>query len=421
MLASIKGYGVLLPSGAFEGEESLEAYRARGGYEALKKALGSGTPDEVLAAVEASGLRGRGGAAFPTGKKWRLAREGGPSPRYLVVNGGEDEPGSLKDRVLMESFPHLVLEGVILAAYAVGAEQAYFYVNAKYEHAISSFQGAISQAKEAGYLSHDSFKVECTITPAPSEYVAGEDTAALEVIEGKKALPRQKPPYPTTAGLFGRPTVVNNAETFANVPGIALHGPEWYKTMGSGGDFGTVLFSLGKEMNRPGVYELPLGTPLRDLIEKHGSGLRDGKRLKAVQPGGPSSAFLLPGQIDVPLTYGALAKAGSALGCGVVRCVAEGTCMVEEVLKLAGFFAKESCGQCPACRMETGMLKAILEKIQRGEASGEIADQVSKVAEYAKGKGLCSFIGMPVPPVQSALKLFKEDFDSHLIHKRCPA
>ena len=407
--------GVLFPNGVSRGKETLEAYQARGGYQALERARGELTSDGVLGLVEAAGLVGRGGAAFPTARKWRFAREG-PAPRYVVGNGGEDEPGSLKDRLLMEHHPHLVLEGVLLAAHAIEAEAAYLYVNHTYEESIASLKAALAEAEDAGFA-----KIPFTVCPAPTEYVAGEDTAVLEVLEGKKPLPRQKPPYPTSAGLFGRPTVVNNVETFANVPAIVLRGPAWYRSIGKNGCYGTMIFSLGEEAERPGAYELPFGTPLRHLVEGCGGGLRGARRLRAILPGGPSSAFLLPDQIDVSLDYPSLQKAGSALGCGIIRLVPAGACMVEEALRLADFFARECCGQCPPCRMETGVLKAILEKVKMGEGSSDLLPQVEKVVAFSKGKGLCSFIGMPGPPILSALRLFPEDFDAHLRDKRCPA
>ena len=407
--------GILFPDGVSREKETLGAYRARGGYQALEKARRELAPDDLIDVVDAAGLVGRGGAAFPVAKKWRFARQEAP-PRYVVLNGGEDEPGSLKDRILMEHHPHLVLEGVLLAAHAIEAEAVYLYVNHTYDDAMASLEAARAEAEAAGYA-----KLPFTICPAPTEYVAGEDTAALEVLEGKKPLPRQKPPYPTSSGLFGRPTVVNNVETLANVPTIVLKGPESYRSIGSNGCYGTMIFSLGEEVERPGAYELPFGTPLRHLIEVCGGGLKGGKRLKAILPGGPSSAFVLPDQIDLPLDYPSLEKAGSALGCGVMRLYPEGTCMVEETLGLAEFFARECCGQCPACRMETGMLKAILEKIQRGEGTPDISAHVEKLVGFTKGKGFCSFIGMPGPPLLSALRLFPEDFEAHLRDKRCPA
>ena len=404
--------GVLFPEdGVSRAKETLEAYEARGGYQALRRGL---EPEAIVGLVEAAGLTGRGGAGFPTARKWRLAREQ-PGPRYVVMNGGEDEPGSHKDRILMEHHPHLVLEGVLLAARALEAEAAYLYVNHNYTKAHASLRQALDQATAAGDVQ---MKVE--LFAAPSEYVAGEDTASLEAIEGRKPLPRQKPPYPTVAGLFGKPTVVNNVETFANVPRIVLNGADWFKAIGSGGCRGTAIFCLGDEVERPGAYELPFGTPLSGLIAK-GGGLKGGKKIKAILPGGPSSAFLKADQVDVPLDYQSLKDAGSALGCGVVHLVAEGECLVEEVARIADFFARECCGQCPPCRMETGMLKAILEKVQKGDGNAEQIAQLDKVVAFAKGKGLCGFIHMPGPPILSAVRHFPQDFQSHIQDKRCPA
>jgi NADH-quinone oxidoreductase subunit F len=308
-----------------------------------------------------------------------------------------------------------VLEGVLLAAHALEADAAYLYVNHGYAKAHATLAEALAEATAAGDV-----KVKVELFAAPSEYVAGEDTAALEAIEGRKPLPRQKPPYPTAAGLFGRPTVVNNVETFANVPRIVLHGADWFKGIGSGACRGTAIFCLGDEVERPGAYELPFGTPLSRLVEK-GGGLKDGKRIKAILPGGPSSAFLKAEQIDVRLDYASLREAGSALGCGVVHLVPEGACLVEEVVRIADFFAKECCGQCPPCRMETGMLKAILDKVQKGDGTAAQLAQLDKVVAFAKGKGLCGFINMPGPPILSAVRHFPQDFQAHLQDKRCPA
>jgi NADH-quinone oxidoreductase subunit F len=404
--------GVLFPDdGESRARETLEAYEARGGWQALRR---KPAPDEIVSLVEAAGLTGRGGAGFPTAKKWRLAKEQ-PGPRYVVMNGGEDEPGSHKDRILMEHHPHLVLAGVLLAAHALEAGAAYLYVNHAYTKAHASMQAALDQVRSAGNL-----QIKIELFAAPSEYVAGEDTASLEAIEGRKALPRQKPPYPTVAGLFGKPTVVNNVETFANVPRIVLHGADWFRAIGSGNCKGTAIFCLGDEVERPGAYELPFGTPLSALVAR-GGGLKGGRKIKAILPGGPSSAYLKADELDVPLDYQSLKDAGSALGCGVVHLVAEGECLVEEVQRIADFFARECCGQCPPCRMETGMLKAILDKVQKGEGNADQLAQLDKLVAFARGKGLCGFIHMPGPPLLSAVKHFPQDFIAHLETKRCPA
>ena len=405
--------GILFPRGVVEGLEGLEAYRSRGGYEAAGR-LGELSPQEVIARVEASGLRGRGGAGFPAGRKLALTLECPETPRYVVMNGGEDEPGSHKDRVLMENVPHLLLEGIVLAAYAVQAEKAYLYINRGYEAATRALETAMGEAREAGYWGEDiagsGFGVDLVTVAAPSNYVAGEDTAALEVIEGKDPLPRQKPPFPVTAGLFGKPSLVNNVETLANLAPIVARGPEWFRSFGTGESPGTMIFSLGDEMERPGVYELPLGTPLRHLVEECGGGLKDGKRIKAILPGGPSSGFLRPESLDVPLDHDSLREAGSSIGCGVVKVFTEDDSVLDEVARIADFFARESCGQCPACRMETNMLVALLKKVQDGQGNDALVEQFGKVIAFNKGKGFCSLINMPGPPIESALRLFPEEF-----------
>ena len=416
--------GILFPRGVVEGREGLKEYRARGGYEALERALKALSPEQALQEVAGSGLKGRGGAGFPTGKKWAFTAESPERPHYVVLNGGEDEPGSKKDRLLMENLPHLVLEGVILAAYAVQASKAYLYINVEYKEAARSMAEALAEAKQARYcgerIAGSNFSLEILLTPAPPNYVAGEDTAALEVIEQKKPLPRQKPPFPATVGLFGKPTAMNNVETLANVPPIIARGAKWYRTFGTPDSPGTMIFSLNEEVNQPGVYELPFGTPLRHLIEACGGGVRGGKKIKAILPGGPSSAFLPADRIDLPLDHNSVRAAGSSIGCGVVRLITEGSCIVEEVLRIAEFFAAESCDQCPACRMETNMLAAMLKKVQQGQGAQPLLDQFSKVIDFNRGKGFCNLINMPGPPIESALRLFRSDFKFHLANGRCP-
>jgi NADH:ubiquinone oxidoreductase subunit F (NADH-binding) len=415
--------GILFPHGVAQGREGLKEYRARGGYEALAKAIRT-PPEDVVKVVSDAGLRGRGGAGFPTGKKWQFTREAPGEPRYLVLNGGEDEPGSKKDRVLLENLPHLVVEGTILAAYAIGATKTYLYINANYDVAIKTITDALTEAKAANYWGENilgsDFALDIEIVPAPHNYVAGEDTAALEVIEGRKAWPRQKPPFPVTVGLFGKPTAVNNVETLANVAPIVLQGANWYRKFGTAESAGTMIFSLGDDVNRPGVYELPFGTPLRYLIEACGGGMKSGKKIKAIMPAAPSSAYLPLEKMDTPLDHNSIRDAGSGLGCGVVRLVAEGTCIVEEVIKISEFFTVESCGQCPACRMETNTLTSLLKKVQAGQGGPPILEQFGKVLAFNKGKGFCNLIAMPGPPIESALKLFPADFAAHLSTGKCP-
>jgi NADH-quinone oxidoreductase subunit F len=415
--------GILFPHGVPQGHEGLKEYRARGGYEALAKAIRT-PPENIVKVVSDAGLRGRGGAGFPTGKKWQLTREASGESRYLVLNGGEDEPGSKKDRVLLENLPHLVVEGTILGAYAIGATKALLYINANYDVAIKTITDALTEAKAAGYWGENilgsDFALDIEIVPAPHNYVAGEDTAVLEVIEGRKAWPRQKPPFPVTVGLYGKPTSVNNVETLANVAPIVLNGAGWYRKFGTAESTGTMIFSLHDDVNRPGVYELPFGTPLRYLIEECGGGMQSGKKIKAIMPAAPSSAYLPPEKIDTPLDHNSMRDAGAALGCGVVRLVAEDNCIVEEVIKISEFFTVESCGQCPACRMETNTLTSLLKKVQAGQGGQPILEQFGKVLAFNKGKGFCNLIAMPGPPIESALKLFPADFEAHLSTGKCP-
>ncbi len=415
--------GIIFPSGVVASKQGLKEYLAHGGYGALEKAL-KGSPEAVLKEVSDSGLRGHGGAGFPTGKKMAITAECTEQPHYVVLNGGEDEPGSKKDRLLMENAPHLVLEGVILAAYAVQAPKAYLYINQNYKAATESMLGAMAEAKKADYWGEkvlgSKFNLEILHQPAPPNYVAGEDTAALEVLEGKEPKPREKPPFPATAGLSGKPTAVNNVETLANLPQIVTKGAQWYRGFGTADSPGTMIFSLNEDVERPGIYELPFGVPLRTLLEECGGGIKGQKSLKAIQPGGPSSAFLLPEKLDLPLDHQSVREAGSSIGCGVVRFLTDGQCIVEETLKIAEFFSRESCDQCPACRMETNMLVTILKKVQQGGGQEALLDQLSKVIAFNKGKGFCNLINMPGPPIESAFKLFPDDFQAHLTTGRCP-
>ena len=416
--------GILFPHGVPEGREGLEEYRARGGYQALANAV-KAPGEEIIKVISDAGLRGRGGAGFPTGKKWQFTREAPDEPRYLVLNGGEDEPGSKKDRVLLENLPHLVIEGTILGAYAIGAAKAYLYINARYDVALKSINDALVEANSAGYCGSNvlgsDFSLEIEVVSAPHNYVAGEDTAVLEVIEGKKPLPRQKPPFPVTVGLLGKPTAVNNVETLANVAPIVLKGAEWYRKFGTAESPGTMIFSLNDDVNRPGVYELPFGTPLRYLIEECGGGIKGGKKIKAIMPAAPSSAFLPIDKIDTPLDHNSMREAGAALGCGVIKLVPEDSCIVEELVKIAEFFAAESCGQCPACRMETNTLAMMIKKVQAGQGGQPIIEQFGKILAFNKGKGFCNLIAMPGPPIESAIKLFPADFQAHLDTGQCPA
>jgi NADH-quinone oxidoreductase subunit F len=413
---------VLLTSDS--GPESFATYQEQGGYTAWRRVVGEGQPEAVLREVEASGLRGRGGAAFPVSRKWQFAVETAADRKYVVCNGGEDEPGSRKDRYLMENYPHKVIEGLLLATFAIGGREGYLYVNREYEQALASLERALGEADSAGLVGERLFGTDVSLTVrlhhADTTYVAGEDSAALESLEGKKALPRQKPPYPATAGLHGMPTVVNNVETLANVPAIVARGGAWYRGIGTADSPGTMLFTTMERVKRPGIYELPFGTPFRTLYEDCAGGLDDERPLKAILPGGPSSGFLKPDALDLTLDYQAFRDAGSSLGCGVMTFYPEGTCMVEETLRIAEFFAAESCGQCPACQSETQQLARILQQVQAGKAPATVLGMVDRILQFAKGKGFCSLINMPGPPLTSALRLFPEDFQHHVEHGTCP-
>jgi NADH-quinone oxidoreductase subunit F len=398
---------ILFPDGRPTHRETFDEYCAAGGYQS--------TAINILDEITGAGLRGRGGAGFPVAKKWSIAASTDADRRYVVCNAGEDEPGSFKDRVLLQHRPHLVLEGTLMAARAIDAQSVYLYLNETYDDCHATMAKAIHEAESTGYLNG----ITVTIQRAPTVYVAGEDSATLEVIEGKPPKPRQKPPYPATAGLFGKPTVVNNVETLANVPLIIRNGADWFRTFGTVESPGTMIFCLGDELNHSGAYELPFGTSLRHLYEDIGGGLKSGKPLKAILPGGPSCAFLTSNQLDVSLDPESLKRAGSTLGCGVMRFYDAGACMVEATLRIAQFFAKESCGQCAACRMETSMLATMLERIHQGKGDAALFDQFQKLIDFNRGKGYCALINMPGPPVLSALRLFRDEFDQHIRHGAC--
>jgi NADH:ubiquinone oxidoreductase subunit F (NADH-binding) len=383
-------------------------------------------PEEIINTIEFSGLRGRGGAGFPTGRKLRLTREVQNGPKCVVVNGAEDEPGSGKDQLLLESSPELVVEGALIAAHAVGATRLFFYLSEQHPASSTAIRSALAsfdqiRTVEPGDDPQDESDSLCaTIVLSSPAYVAGEDTAALECIEGSEALPREKPPYPVESGVFGRPTLALNAETVATLSRIVLYGGAAYRSLGTAESTGTMLFTLGPEMKSSGVYELELGTPLRHLIEVCGGGLRAGEPVRFVLPGGPSSAFLPEDRLDVPLSYEGLREAGSAIGCGVVRVFGASACIVETLVDLMGFFQRECCGQCPPCRMETGLLARIIGQVAAGKGNPELLGKLTEVLDFAQEKGgLCSFIGMPGPPVRSALALFADDFDSHLRDGTC--
>jgi NADH-quinone oxidoreductase subunit F len=392
--------------------ETLAEYRARGGYQALERALTKGTPAGVMAEIAASGLRGRGGASFPTAKKWELAAQQPGPEKYVVANGGEHEPGSHKDRFLVEKYPHTVLEGLLLCAFATGAQKGFLYLIEDMAPQIASAERAIDELRHAGLLGTSilgsAFAFDVAIHRAPQTYVAGEETAALNSIEGLPAKPRKKPPFPGQAGLFGKPTTVNNVETLAHVPGIVRHGGAQFAAIGTAESKGTLLFTLGREVRRPGIYELPFGSTYRHLIEHCGGGLVDNKRVRAILPA-MSCGFLLAEQLDVPIAYETLREHQSSPGCGGIRIVDETTDVIALTQEIAEFFMKEQCGQCPPCRMETNQFVHILKGVRAAQGPG-YAEKMQKLAEFNRKKGNCSLIEMAAAPVLSAVRVFAADF-----------
>jgi NADH:ubiquinone oxidoreductase subunit F (NADH-binding) len=376
-------------------------------WNSVRQVLG---PEEVIELVEAVGLAGKGGAGFPTHRKLRLMRAQPGTRKILVLNGAEHEPGSLKDRHLLENHPHLVLEGGLILAHTVGASEVIVAINQAAPGARQAFAGAVDAAVAAGV---DFAGIEVRIAEVPDHYIVGEETALLEVIEGRAALPRSRPPYPIEQGIQGAPTLVQNVETAAHLPFIVSHGVVPTRESGGAGG-GVTLCTLGEEFANPGVYEVPLGMPLREILDGLGGGLRDGSAIKAVQPGGPSSGFLASSALEVGFDSVSLRQQGSALGCAAIRAYSADTCMVEEIARIMHFFAQESCGQCPRCRMETGMLDTILRKVVTGSGSWQLLAQVDKLIELAKGQGKCTLIDMPVAPLKTGLALFRDEFQAHI-------
>ncbi|MGH9869603.1 MAG: NADH-ubiquinone oxidoreductase-F iron-sulfur binding region domain-containing protein [Candidatus Polarisedimenticolia bacterium] len=403
-----------LPEG--ERTESLHAYRATGGWDAWRRAVaGDLTPGALRRMVGESGLLGRGGAAFPAARKWDLAAAAPGTPRYVVANGGEHEPGSSKDRVLLTRHPHKVLEGMALCGHATGAAHGYLYLIEDMTDALEAATRAVDEARSARLLGE---RFDVTLVKAPPTYVAGEETAALEVIEGRRPWPRKKPPFPGEHGLFGQPTTVNNVETLACVPSLAREGAAWFRALGRRGGTGTMLFTLDARLSHPGVHELPVGSTFRELLYDAGGGAASGRDVRAILPA-MSSCFLPASCLDTPMTAQDVRAAGSGLGCGGVTVLEDGECVVERVAAIAEFFKREQCGQCPACRMETSTLAAIVSQVRDGAAGG-YADQIERVVAFAAGKGYCSLIPMAAAPVVSALKLFPGDFAHHAAQGACP-
>jgi NADH-quinone oxidoreductase subunit F len=405
----------------------LRAYEQSGGYAAARDAVQHLTPQEVQARVKDSGLRGRGGAGFPTGQKWSFVPMGpsAPHPKYLVVNADEMEPGTFKDRLLMEGDPHQLVEGVILSAYAIEADVAYIFLRWAYTLAATRIERAIAEAYEAHYLGPKIFgsdyHLELYLHVSAGRYICGEETALLNALEGKRGNPRSKPPFPAVSGLWGRPTVVNNVETICNVPHVVGKGVEWFKKASLTDEGGTKLFGASGRVKRPGIWELPMGTPLREILEEHAGGMQDGVRFRGVLPGGASTDFLVDDHLDVPMDYASVQKAGSRLGTGTIIVLDDRTCPVGMVRNLEEFFAQESCGWCTPCWAGLHWVADMLRDMEEGAGQPGDLDRLSAHARLlAPGHTYCALAPGAAEPLQSALKYFREDFERHIHEHRCP-
>lgn len=401
---------------------TLEFYLTHQGYEGLKRAL-SQTPEQVIEAVKASGLRGRGGAGFPTGVKWGFVPKDSQKPKYLCCNADESEPGTFKDHVLMERNPHLLIEGCAITCYAIGAKVAYIYIRGEFFHVQKVLEEQIARARQAGYLGRNilgsGFDCDIHVHRGAGAYEAGEESALLESLEGKRAQPRLRPPFPAVVGLYGCPTIINNVETLSNVPSILLNGAEWYAALGPEKNTGPKLYCVSGHVERPGVYEASMHTTLRQLIYHYAGGIRGGRRLKGVIPGGSSTPLLLPDQLDAPASYDGLAKAGSMLGSAGLIVMDETTCMVWAAENVMHFYRHESCGKCTPCREGTDWLHKILRRIERGEGQMNDLDLLESVAQNIFGKTLCPFGDAAVAPILSMVKHFRTEYVAHIRESRC--
>jgi NADH-quinone oxidoreductase subunit F len=401
---------------------TLPAFVGRGGYGGLRKALGL-APAQIIDMVKASGLRGRGGAGFPTGMKWQFVPKDSPRPKYLCCNADESEPGTFKDHVLMERNPHLLIEGCLIGCYAIGAHAAYIYIRGEFRHVMRVLEAAIEEARAAGYLGRNilgsGFDCEIFVHPGAGAYEAGEESALLESLEGKRAQPRLRPPFPAVVGLYGCPTVINNVETLCNVPLIVTRGPEWFAGLGPEKNSGPKLYCISGHVERPGVYEAPMTVTMRELVYGYAGGIRGGRKLKAIIPGGSSTPVILPDQLDAQASFDGLVKAGSMLGSAGIIVMDETTCMVWAAENLLHFYRHESCGKCTPCREGTDWLYKILRRIERGEGSMRDIDLLDDVANNIGGKTLCPFGDAAVAPVLSTIQHFRAEYEAHVREGRC--
>ncbi|HUY14614.1 MAG TPA: NADH-quinone oxidoreductase subunit NuoF [Terriglobia bacterium] len=404
----------------------VAAYEQAGGYQALRKAVKL-APKEIMETVKQSNLRGRGGAGFPTGMKWSFVPMGAdaPRPKYIVCNGDEMEPGTFKDRLLLEGDPHELIEGMILAAFAIEAEVGYVFLRGEYKLAGERVGRAIQEAQQRGYLGKNILgserSLEMHVHMSAGRYMCGEETGLLNALEGKRGNPRAKPPFPQVSGLWGKPTIVQNVETLCNLPHIVQNGPEWFKGLSKTADGGTKIYGASGKVKRPGLWELPLGTTVREILEEHAGGMKDGVKFRGLLPGGASTDFLVAEHLDVKMDFAEVQKAGSRMGTGTMIVLDDQTCPVGMVWNLERFFAQESCGWCTPCWSGLNWAARMLEALEEGRGDPGHLDKLAYITRFvAPGNTYCALAPGAAEPLQSGLKYFREDFERHITEKRCP-
>lgn len=415
---ALRNCGVINP-------EVIEEYIGTGGYAALGKVLTEMTPDDVIQCLMDSGLRGRGGGGFPTGLKWKLAKQNAADQKYVCCNADEGDPGAFMDRSVLEGDPHAVLEAMAIAGYAIGANQGYIYIRAEYPIAVDRLKIAINQAREMELLGKDifgtGFDFDIDLRLGAGAFVCGEETALMHSIEGNRGEPKPRPPFPAQKGLFGKPTILNNVETYANIPQIILNGPEWFASMGTEKSKGTKVFALGGKIHNTGLVEIPMGTTLREVIEEIGGGIPNGKKFKAAQTGGPSGGCIPYEHFDIPIDYDNLIAIGSMMGSGGLIVMDEDDCMVDIAKFFLDFTVEESCGKCTPCRVGTKRLLEMLTKITKGQSTMEDLDKLEELCYYIKENSACA-LGQTAPnPVLSTLRYFRSEYEAHVRDKKCPA
>ena len=415
---------LLLRSREIPNLRRLEVYLQHGGYDAAKMVLTTKQPSEIIDTVKASNLRGRGGAGFPTGMKWSFLPKQNTKPVYLCVNADESEPGTFKDREIIENDPHLLLESIVISSFATNCHTAYIYIRGEMKEGYDRLWTAVHEAVAAGYLGKNlfgtGFDLDVVVHRGAGAYICGEETGLIESLEGKRAYPRIKPPFPATQGLFGCPTVVNNVETLCCVPAIMARGAEWFKAIGPAGSPGPKLFCVSGHVERPGTYELPMGTPLRDIIYNHCGGIPNGRQLKGVIPGGASMPIFTATEIDIPMDMDSVQKAGSFLGSAGIMVMDDSVCMVWTALVLARFFHHESCGQCTPCREGTGWVHKAIERLEEGQGSVKDVDMLLSIVNNMQGNTICALADAAAMPIRALVTKFRSEFEEHARLGRCP-